>query len=111
MKSIIAILATLLILGGCTYHYSLHVSIGPPASPTLPDGDSEGVEQKPPAVKPVNPDFVKPQAQSEPMSIEPGQFTVSQSKGGSMINVVLNINSAKPVEVTTDTSLSGVPGM
>lgn len=107
----ISILAMLLILGGCTYHYALHVSIAPQASPTMPEGDSESVEQKPPAVKPANPDFVKPQAQSGPMSIEPGQFTASQSKGGNMINVVLNVNSSKPTEVTTDTSLSGVPGM
>ena len=104
----ISILAMLLILGGCAYHYTLHVSIAPPASPTLPEGDFEVVQ---PGVKPANPDFVKPQAQSGPMSIEPGQFTVSQSKGGNMINVVLNLNSAKPVEVTTDAAVSGIPGM
>lgn len=107
MKLIVA-LATLLILGGCTYHYALHVSIAPGASPTLPEGDSEGIQT---GVKPANPDFVKPQAQSGPMSIEPGQFTVSQSKGGNMINVVLNLNSAKPTEVTTETSVHGIPGM
>lgn len=109
MRSIL--LAMLLILGGCTYHYALYVSIAPPASPTLPEGDSEAVEQRPPAVKPINPDGIRPRSQSGPMSIEPGQFTVSQSKGGSMINVVLNLNSAKPVEVTTDAAVHGIPGM
>lgn len=105
---LISILATLLILGGCTYHYALHVSIAPQASPTPHEGDSEGIQEP---VKPVNPNLIKPQAQSGPMSIEPGQFTVSQSKGGNMINVVLNLNSAKPTEVTTETSVSGIPGM
>jgi hypothetical protein len=105
------ILLSIILLSGCTYHYHLNIVIGdnppPPASQSIEEQSSV----EPAKVNPTKPADLSPLAQTAPMSIEPGQFTASQTKGGNMINIVLNINSAKPTEVTTDTSVSGIPGL
>lgn len=107
------LLLLILFLSGCTYYYHLNIVIGEPSDPNkIQIDDPVGVEPSlkvPPAA--AGPGLLSPQAQAGPMSIEPGQFSASQTKGGNMINIILNLNSAKPTEVTTDTSLSGIPGL
>lgn len=109
-KLLLIILISLLV--GCTYHYHLNIVIGESADPNkIQIEESVGVEPPPKDQSPLKPGLLSPQAQAGPMSIEPGQFSASQTKGGNMINIILNLNSAKPTEVTTDTALSGIPGL
>lgn len=109
MNKLILILLSGLLFGGCTYHYHLNIVVGNP-DPNYIQIHSDDPQTEPPKDQ-SKPNLLSPQAQTSPMSIDPGEFNASQTKGGNMVNVVLNLNLAKPTEVTTDTALSGVPGL
>lgn len=83
---------------GCQYHYTLYIAPSP-----APMGEPMMAKELPPQGETAP----KP---STPLSIAPSDFQATQSQGGSMVNVLINLNLLKPTAVSTDTSLSGIPG-
>ena len=89
---------------GCTYHYSLSVITG-----TEPPRAQERVthrEEVQPRVTEESPSIT-----SKPQSIQPGDFKVSQSNGGTMVNINLYVNQLRPLTVSTnaEADVQGLP--
>ena len=114
-KALLMAMAGLLLLGGCTYNYTLHIWAVPAiktaaqqatSSPLSPNWEPDS--NAPRAAEPS----AEPFKASKPLSISPRDFQASQSQGGSMVNVLINLNLLKPTSVSTDAqgTLSGIPG-
>ena len=118
-KAFLMAMAGLLLLGGCTYKYSITIVAAPappaqpaiegaPSSSNVPNSEPLGGLGAPRAAEPS----AEPFKASKPLSISPRDFQASQSQGGSMVNVLINLNLLKPTSVSTDAqgTLSGIPG-
>ena len=108
MSSLFVVLCSLFVVCSCSYHYTLTIAPTPvpaitnQATPEALGNLSKAAEPSP-----------EPFKSSKPMSIAPGDFQATQSQGGSMVNVIINLNLLKPTSVSTDAaaSLQGIPGL
>jgi hypothetical protein len=113
MIRLFCLVTTLLLLLGCQSHYTLYIIASPIPLPQATgdptDSGLTGTKDLDPPTVPALP----PQAPSKFMTNTPGAFTATQSRGGSMVNVTINLNLEKPTAVSTQTpiSVSGIPGM
>ena len=98
-----------LLLLGCQYHYTLKIVAQPAPSQALAPLESPETLETPRALE----NSPEPFKAAKPLSISPGDFQASQTQGGAMVNVLINLNLLKPTSVSTDAAaqLSGIPGL
>jgi len=114
MTRLFCLVIILLLLLGCQSHYTLYIVASPiplpqaVGDPATDEGITGTKDLDPPTVP-----ALPPQPLGKFMTNTPGAFTATQSRGGSMVNVTINLNLEKPTAVSTQTpiSVSGIPGM